>query len=87
MFFYKINLFIEFIYIYINRIKGDVNSYLHIAANLNQDIKNIRVNMLWDLRRNYLMLLEGLPLETGRDNILNYLFDAGILREVSAFTG
>jgi hypothetical protein len=85
----KINLTYEIFskcyVIYINRLKGDRNSFVHIAYKLNQDLKKIRDNMLWDLRKNYLLLLEGLPVETGRHNILNYLFNDGILMEVCAF--
>ena len=68
--------------IYIKKEYGDSSSYVHIAVELENKLQRISNNRFWFLRKNYLQLLEGLPEQTGRDNVLTYLFDGGIVRDV-----
>jgi len=49
---------------------------------IKEKLNEYKLNYLWNHRKNYLMLLEGLPLETGRDNVLTYLLNHEIVKEV-----
>jgi len=74
--------------IYLNKRKGDISSYAYIANKLQQDLKTIRDNKLWDLRRNYIMLSEGLKLGPNINNkTLTYLLNDDIIKECSSFIG
>ena len=66
----------------ISRIRGCRNSYSYVSMIIKEKLNEYKLNYLWNHRKNYLMLLEGLPLETGRDNVLTYLLNPEIVKEV-----
>lgn len=65
----------------------DYTPYYFISEKFLNDLNDIKANMVWNIRKNYLMLLEGLPLETGRNNILTYLLNDEIVKAVCEFMG
>lgn len=66
----------------ISRIRGCKNSSRYFSKEFGDKIK---LNHLWFLRNNYIKLLDGLPVETGRDNVLTYLLNEEIIKEVCSF--
>lgn len=81
------NVFSNMYVIYLIKNRGDKTSFYHIGYKLQQGLKKIRDNTLWILRKKYIQLLEGLPLQTCRDNILTYLLNELIVKAVCEFMG
>lgn len=73
------------IHTYKKRSYDDSITQFYISKKFDKKINEINTNLLWNLRKNYIKFLEGLPLQTSRDNVLTYLFDDGILKAVCEF--
>ena len=75
-------LFASFIII-ITIDRGDDNPMKYVINKIYENFNP--AYYLWYLRKNYINLLEGLPLQTSRDNILNYLLNPDIGKELCSF--
>jgi hypothetical protein len=75
------------IHIYKKFSSHDSLSYYYVSETFKKKINEVNTNYLWIVRKNYLQLLEGLPEQTGRDNVLTYLLNDGIVKAVCELIG
>jgi len=80
------NMYVIHLYLKRNS-QENSEAYYYISKKILNDLNAINSNILCLIRKNYLLLLEGLPLETGRDNVLTYLLNDEIVKAVCEFMG